>query len=111
MLERTNNNPNQQVNKMTKKKATKKVNESQVVEGIKIEEVEVADPAGTKGEFIIEVTTSEGVRYTGPGREWLVKSPAKAQVYKTWNGADGWVDKTAKAQGECKILKVTRPVS
>ena len=64
----------------------------------------VATP--NKGKFVIQIETSEGVRYTGPGKDWLVRDFEKAQIYKTRNGAERWVAKFAKAQGKTEILIV-----
>ena len=57
-----------------------------------------------KGSYLIAIETSEGLRWTGPGKDWLVKDREKAQVYKTRNGAERWIAKFAKAQGEVEIV-------
>ena len=57
-----------------------------------------------KGLYLIEIQTPEGVRWTGPGKDWLVKDLEKGQVYKTRNGAERWIEKFAKNQGKTKII-------
>ena len=56
-----------------------------------------------KGRFVIQIETKEGRRWTGPGKDWLVRDQEKAQIYKTRNGAQRWIEKFAKAQGDATI--------